>query len=149
EQTKWEAGWEEFYSIYRPLIFGVARQANLNAEEAEDVVQEVMAELRKRIHGFEPDRERGPFKAWLLNLVRWRIADQFKKRLPIAQGAADSVMESQVSTSASSNTTCSEEAWDEAVRQRLLEGAIERVRAQADEKQFQIFRVCTSQKIRA
>src|SRR5215467_9697824 len=78
ERTKWEQGWEEFYSAYRPLIVGVAHQAGLNPEEAEDVLQEVMAELRRRIVGFEPNRERGPFKAWLLKLVRWRISDKLR-----------------------------------------------------------------------
>src|SRR6266567_4731165 len=112
EQTKWEAGWEEFYSIYRPLIFGVARQAELNAEEAEDVVQEVMAELRRRIHAFEPNRERGPFKAWLLNLVRWRIADQFRKRLPVAEEDTGAALEAQASTAVALNDQCSDEAWD-------------------------------------
>ena len=152
DHTKWEQGWEEFYSIYRPLIFGVARQARLNVEEAEDVVQEVMAELRRRIQGFEPNRERGPFKAWLLNLVRWRIADQLRKRLPVAEvaeGDTEAALRTQASIAAASKDSCSDEAWEAAVRQRLLEEAIDRVKAQADEKQFQIFRVYTSQKISA
>ncbi len=148
DATKWEAGWEEFYAIYRPLIFGVARQAGLNAEEAEDVVQVVMAELRRRIAGFEPNRERGPFKAWLLNLVRWRIADKLADRLPLTDGDSAAAIE-RAADAENSSGACSEKEWDEAWRQRLLEEALERVRIHADPRQFQIFRLCTSQKVRA
>jgi RNA polymerase sigma factor (sigma-70 family) len=148
EQTQWEAGWEEFYTIYQPLIFGVARQCGLNTEESEDVVQAVMAELRRRIGGFEPNRERGPFKAWLLKLVRWRIADKLAERLPLAQRDGERSIE-EVIASETAPAPCGDEEWNQAWRRRLLDEALERVRARADARQFQIFRVCTSQKVRA
>jgi RNA polymerase sigma factor (sigma-70 family) len=149
DETKWEQGWEEFYSIYQPLVVGVGRQAGLNSEEAEDVLQDVMTELRLKIHDFQPDRERGPFKAWLLNRVRWRIADQLRKRLPLVEGDTDVALETSGLKADAASKPCSDEEWDQAWRQRLLEEAMERVKDYADEKQFQIFRICTTQKIRA
>ena len=148
-RTRWEAGWEEFYSIYRPLIFGVARQAGLNAEEAEDVVQDVMAELRGRISAFEPDGQRAPFKAWLLRMVRWRITDKLRDRLPVAEGERTEGVDAQAARPEDSTGAVIEEQWEEAWRQRILEEALEQVRTQADARQFQIFRVVISQKIRA
>jgi RNA polymerase sigma factor (sigma-70 family) len=149
EETKWQLAWEDFYSIYRPLVIGVARRAGLNAEEAEDVLQDVMGELRRRIQGFEPDRKRGPFKAWLLNLVRWRIKDQIRKRPVRAEVNTASAPDALHLVAQEPTSDCSEEEWDRAYHQRLLEQALEKVRNKADETQFQIFRICTSQKIKA
>src|SRR2546422_171574 len=83
----WEdaASWEEFSRIYSRLIRGVARQAGLTEAEAKDVEQETLLCVAKTIHEFESNPERGSFKGWLLNLTRWRIADQFRKRSPAEQ----------------------------------------------------------------
>ncbi len=75
-------GWAKFYSLYSPLIFGVAKKAGLGEEEAKDVVQETMASTCKHIQGFVAHSSRGSFRAWLLQMARWRIQDQFRKRLP-------------------------------------------------------------------
>jgi RNA polymerase sigma-70 factor (ECF subfamily) len=75
-------GWAEFDSLYRPLIFGVARKAGLGEEEAKDVVQETMGAMSRHIQDFVTHSDRGSFRAWLLQMARWRIQDQFRRRLP-------------------------------------------------------------------
>ena len=75
--------WEDFTQTYWKLIYGVARQSGLTDDEARDVVQETLLGVARKIHEFESSPERGSFKNWLLNLTRWRIVDQFRKRLPV------------------------------------------------------------------
>jgi len=60
----------------------VAKKAGLREEEAQDVVQETMGSLSRHIQEFETSSKRGSFRAWLLQMARWRIQDQFRKRLP-------------------------------------------------------------------
>src|SRR6266571_3202844 len=79
-----QESWAEFDELYRPLIFGVAMRAGLREEEAKDVVQETMGSMSKHIQDFVASKERGSFRAWLLKMARWRISDQFTKRLPNA-----------------------------------------------------------------
>src|SRR5436190_12934461 len=79
--------WEEFAQTYSRLIRGVAIQSGLTEEEAKDVEQETLLCVAKTIHEFESNPERGSFKSWLLNLTRWRIADQFRRRSPGAASA--------------------------------------------------------------
>src|SRR5690349_17818612 len=74
--------WEEFAQTYSRLIRGVAIQAGLTEAEAKDVEQDTLLRVAKTIHEFESNPERGTFKGWLLNLTRWRIADEFRKRPP-------------------------------------------------------------------
>ena len=72
--------WEEFYRTYRGLIFGVARRAGLNETEAEEAVQETLITVAGKMPEFSYDPAKDSFNGWLLQITRWRIADQFRKR---------------------------------------------------------------------
>src|SRR6266550_6910182 len=80
-----ESSWQEFFDTYWKLIYGVARKAGLNEAEAQDVVQETMFSVAKHMPTFKYDPAIGSFKAWLLNMTRWRITDQLRKRGPAVQ----------------------------------------------------------------
>src|SRR6266571_8826595 len=79
-----QASWQEFFNLYWKLIYGVALKAGLNDAEAQDVVQETIMTVAKNLKNFQVGSERGSFKSWLLQTTRWRIADQFRKRLPVS-----------------------------------------------------------------
>ena len=75
-----QGSWQEFYDTYWRLIYGVSRKSGLTDAEAQDVVQETMLAVAKHMPTFTYDPKLGSFKAWLLNMTRWRIQDQFRKR---------------------------------------------------------------------
>jgi RNA polymerase sigma-70 factor (ECF subfamily) len=81
-----QASWEEFFETYWRLIYGVATKGGLTDAEAQDVVQETLVAVARHIPDFKYDPVIGSFKAWLLNMTRWRIADQIRKRLPVEAG---------------------------------------------------------------
>jgi RNA polymerase sigma-70 factor (ECF subfamily) len=78
-----QAGWDEFFRTYRGLIHGVARRAGLSETEAKEVVQETFIAIARKMPEFRYDPAKDSFKGWLLQITRWRIADQFRKR-PVA-----------------------------------------------------------------
>jgi len=65
------ASWREFFETYWELIYNVARKAGLSDAEAQDVVQETVIGVARRIGDFEADPRRGSFKSWLLGQARW------------------------------------------------------------------------------
>jgi RNA polymerase sigma-70 factor (ECF subfamily) len=75
----WEdqTGWREFFDADGRLIYAVARKAGLSDAEAQDVVQETVLTVAKKIADFTA-RPDGSFKGWLLTIARRRIADQFE-----------------------------------------------------------------------
>src|SRR4051794_22798446 len=79
--------WQQFFDSYWRLIHGTARKAGLTEAEAQEVVQETLITVAKKIEQLKYDPEIGSFKGWLLNITRWRIADQFRKRKPEVQRA--------------------------------------------------------------
>src|SRR5712691_9208404 len=72
--------WHEFYRIYGGLIRFFAEKAGLTADEAEEVVQETAIGVARGLPEFVYDPKVCRFKTWLLNLVRWHIQDQLRKR---------------------------------------------------------------------
>src|SRR5436190_23729056 len=84
-----EDSWQEFSKIYQRLIFDSALRAGLTNVEAEEVLQDTLLSVAKKIAGFNYDSNAGSFRNWLLQITRRRIVDQFRKRRPQLQNAAE------------------------------------------------------------
>src|SRR4051812_41198555 len=74
--------WQQFFDTYSKLIYSAARKAGLTEVEAQEALQEPVITVAKNVGKLRYDPAIGSFKGWLLNITRWRIADQFRKRLP-------------------------------------------------------------------
>src|SRR5580658_4207560 len=90
--------WQEFHRTYSKLIYSFARRAGLTDAEANDALQETLLTVARRADGFHYDPARGSFKGWLLQIARWRVADQFRKRLPSQPHANHSDAASRTAT---------------------------------------------------
>src|SRR5882762_11747856 len=66
-----EESWRDFFNIYWKLVYGFALKAGLSDQEAQEVVQETVITVARRIPEFRYDPARCSFKTWLLNLTRW------------------------------------------------------------------------------
>jgi RNA polymerase sigma factor (sigma-70 family) len=108
--------------------------------------------VARRLPEFTYDPKVCRFKTWLLNLTRWRIQDQLRKRQKadrpsLASDAANMSIQSADETA----TTATIERvpdpavpefgaeWDAAWEKNLLGRALARVRGQIEERQFQVF----------
>ena len=136
--------WREFFNSYWNLIFGVAIQSGLTEIEAQEVVQETMIAVAKSMPKFKYDPARGSFKRWLLQLTRWRILDQFRKRGRRENRANSNGLRTESGTSPIERIpdpegSCLEAAWDREWEQCVLDRAMDRVRTQVPPKQYQIF----------
>jgi len=60
-----QAAWQEFVEIYRPVILRFARQKGMQAADAEDVAQVVLAAVAKAVEQREHDPQRAKFRTWL------------------------------------------------------------------------------------
>jgi RNA polymerase sigma-70 factor, ECF subfamily len=58
------AAWQRFVDLYAPLIFHWAKNQGLNATDASDLVQEVLAVLVTKLPQFEYDQNQR-FRGWL------------------------------------------------------------------------------------
>src|SRR5262249_25555893 len=92
---------------------------------------------------FEPDPQRGSFKAWLMTITRWRIADQFRKTAAARQAprrrpdpTARTATEENVPDPAGLNL---EAAWDEERERHVMDTALDKGKKRVPLHQFQMF----------
>ena len=136
-----ESSWQEFFNIYWKLVYGVARKAGMSDSEAQDVVQETLISVAKHMPTFEYDPSIGSFKTWLLNMTRWRIIAQFRKRQPIEDtGAVGSATRSDpVNAMTDPNALDLDAMWEAEWQTNLLHAAMENLKHRIDSQRFQIF----------
>jgi RNA polymerase sigma factor (sigma-70 family) len=140
-----QASWRDFFNTYWRLIYGVALKAGLTETEAQDVVQETVLSVAKKMRDFKYDPAAGSFKGWLLQLTRWRITDQLRKRQPqFVHAASPSRTDggprtATVERAVDPNSLELDAVWDDEWEKNLLAAALARIRRQVSPKQYQIF----------
>lgn len=143
-------GWHEFFETYGELIYNVAVKAGLTDVEAQEVVQETVIAVARNIGEFKADPARGSFSAWLMQLTRWRIADQWRKRQAAMSAAWDGARPPGRDGDTGSTNALErlpdpaagavlDETWGREWETHLMTIAIERVKRQVSPRQFQMF----------
>jgi RNA polymerase sigma factor (sigma-70 family) len=138
-----QASWQKFFDTYWELIYGVARRAGLNEVEAQDVVQETMLAVAKHLPGFTYSAD-GSFKAWLLNMTRWRIVDEIRKR-PKADLAE--LVESHAEDAPTRTTdlyidptgNALDALWEAEWKDTLFKAAVASVKRRVEPRTYQLF----------
>ena len=145
------------FDTYSRLIYNVAVKAGLTDTEAQEVVQETVIAVAKKIGDFKVDPARGSFSAWLMRLTRWRIADQWRKRqagpAPKMAGGAPAFLSNDTElTDALDHIpdpagVALESVWQEEWKKHLMTAALERVKREISPRQYQMFDLHVLQKL--
>lgn len=72
--------WGEFVEIYQPVIHYLATRRGLQKADADDVTQEVLARVARKIKDWDPDPGSGSFRAWLATVTRNQTIQSFRQR---------------------------------------------------------------------
>jgi RNA polymerase sigma factor (sigma-70 family) len=145
--------WRTFFETYWRLIYNVARKSGLPDDQAQDVVQETVIAVARKMPEFRYDPAKGSFKHWLLLICRRRIQDQLRRLYSSRQlaqaGPEDWVAASQnVPVDLPSPDAQLEETWEQAWRENVFQMALVRVRQHANPKHYQVFDYCVLQNLR-
>ncbi len=134
--------WQDFFDTYWKLIYSAARKSGLTDSEAQEVVQETVITVAKKIDKLHYDPALGSFKGWLLQITRWRIADQFRKRDSMQTQREHPEEDRKTATIErlpDLNVVDLDVLWEREWQENLFDAAIARVKKKVDPKQFQIF----------
>ena len=82
--------WEEFTTIYEPLLLRLSRSHGLQEADARDVCQQVLQAVAKDVDQWQPDGRERSFRRWLFQVARNRTLKflEAQRRLPRIGGAA-------------------------------------------------------------
>jgi RNA polymerase sigma-70 factor (ECF subfamily) len=145
-----QESWREFFETYWKLIYGVAVRSGLDPTEAQEVVQETVISVAKGMPKFRAGPAFGSFKSWLLNLTRWRIVDQVRKRpadyfqrqqprrSPSGGGTSETSTAAEVCVADPSGNAL-ENIWNQEWDRHLLDEALKCVQQESSPAHYQIF----------
>jgi RNA polymerase sigma factor (sigma-70 family) len=144
KQSNAQESWREFFDTYWRLIYVTALNAGLTDSEAQEVVQESVLTVVRKIKSFRYDPAVGSFKGWLLTTVRWRIADQFRKRprqiqTPSSRQATETSGTATLERVADPGAIDLDAVWEEEWQRTLFSLALSRVKRQANARHYQMF----------
>ncbi len=77
-RTDDEQAWRRFVELYAPLITRWAGLQGLDGDEAEDLSQDVLMVLIRKLPEFDYDRDKS-FRAWLRTITIHRCHDFFRR----------------------------------------------------------------------
>src|SRR5262249_28083383 len=133
--------WHTFFETYWRLIYNVARKSGLPDDQAQDVVQETVIAVARKMPEFRYEPSKGSFKHWLLLICRRRIQDHLRRVYSARQlslqeptEAPESGRELMVPAE-----TQIDRDWEQEWRENIFQMALARVRQSANPKQYQVF----------
>jgi RNA polymerase sigma factor (sigma-70 family) len=128
--------WDRFVRRYRPKIYGWCRQRGLQEADAEDVAQDVIALLTRKMAGFRYDPSRR-FHAWLKTITRHALSDLMASRYRAVGDGPSPILETIEAR------IDLDRRIDEVFDRELLDLAIARVRARVAAVTWDAFRLTT------
>ena len=139
-----QESWKEFFDTYWKLLYSVALKSGLSDAEAQDVVQDTIVAVAKKMPEFHYDPALGSFKSWLLTITRRRIIDHLRKRQrqPQRHERRPDATEGRTGTMDKIPDPAGDkfgDIWEEEWKDNLYAAAVKRVKQQVEAKQFQMF----------
>jgi RNA polymerase sigma factor (sigma-70 family) len=136
-----QESWRDFFNTYWGMLYRTAARSGLSDAEAQDVVQDTIIMVAKKMESFRYDPAVDSFKGWLMYLTRKRIAMEYRKRerrglqfhAELDEPAAGL---DQIPDPGGLNL---ESVWEEEWDRTMWTQAISKVKEKVALKQFQMF----------
>lgn len=112
------AAWEQFVSIYRPVVVRMATRRGIQHADCEDLAQGVFASLAEAVARWEPGEGRPRFRNWLGRITRNAIINALSRAKPDKAAGSSSVRKVLANTLENDGleSTLQKEAGMEAIR---------------------------------
>ena len=123
--------WNEFVSIYEPLIIRYALSLKLSEFEAFDVAQDVFSRILRVFTTFQLDRTRGKFRSWLWRVTMSAAADRLRREG--RRNAAEQLWREQFCVPSDRTQ------WERDVRRKILDDALMKVRGTSARQTWSCF----------
>ena len=72
--------WQRFVRLYSPMVYRWCRRSGVVADDAADVLQEVLAAVSRHVSEFRRDGLHASFTAWLATVTRSKVSDHYRRR---------------------------------------------------------------------
>ncbi len=132
-----DAAWQEFVTIYAPLIHAYGMRRGLQDADAADVAQQVLQSIARAIPGFVYDQTKGSFRGWLFTITRNHLLKSFEQRRRLPTATGDTAFQDTLKQQ--EDAASDEELWNLEHERQLFQWATEKVRIDFKESTWKAF----------
>lgn len=119
-----DADWSRLVEVYSPLLRAWLLRYDVQAADADDLVQEVLLVVHRELPSFQHNQRPGAFRSWLRRIVVYRLRNFWRARGRLIAAGNDSQLEEQLRQLEDDGSHLSQH-WDRehnlAVARKLLE----------------------------
>ena len=126
--------WQEFYALYASLMYRYARSRGLPTQDSEEVRDQCLAVIVRKIGTFEYNRDKGGFKNWLWRVVDRKVVDLLRKR-------RERIADSRAVREVPARGPSPDELWEQRWKYDHLKYCVEKVRGSVSEVNYEAFRL--------
>ncbi len=123
-QSPDDADWSRLVEAYSPLLRAWLVRSDVQAADADDLVQEVLLVVHRELPAFQHNQRRGAFRSWLRQIVVYRLRNFWRSRGWLIAAGNDSRLEERLRQLEDDGSHLSQ-LWDRehnlAVARKLLE----------------------------
>ncbi|HKB00977.1 MAG TPA: sigma-70 family RNA polymerase sigma factor [Gemmataceae bacterium] len=134
-----EASWRELVSLYTPLIRGWLRRYAARADDADDVVQEVLAVLTRKLPDFRKEPRPGAFRRWLRAITVNCLRAHWRRQRAHPPGTGDSDVARALTELENPDSGLSR-LWDEEHDRHVTAALLELIQPRFADTTWQAFR---------
>ena len=131
--------WQRLVSVYSPLIRGWLRRYATAEHDMDDLVQEVLTVVVRRIPEFDRQPRVGAFRCWLRTITVNCLRDFWRSKRVRPQALGDSDFQRTLNQLADSASGLSK-MWDEEHDRHVTERLLELIKPSFNDKTWQAFK---------
>lgn len=130
--------WERMVELYSPLIRNWLRRSSVPEQDADDLVQEVLTIVVRRIGDFQREPRTGAFRRWLKTITVNCLRNFWRKKKSQPQGAGSEAGQQMLDQLDDPDSELSR-LWDHEHDRHVTQRLLEIIRHQFEPKTWQAF----------
>jgi RNA polymerase sigma-70 factor (ECF subfamily) len=130
--------WRRLADIYLPLLHASLKRYEMQAADAEDVIQDVLLTVSRELPRFEHNGRTGAFRSWLRTILVHRLREFWRSReyRPVASGGSTWIEQIEQLADESSNVS---REWNLEHDRHVMSKLLEQVRPRFEAKTWEAF----------
>src|ERR1700686_20125 len=133
-----ETAWQHMVDLYSPLIRNWLRRYALPDQEVDDLVQDVLAVVVRKLPEFQKRPQIGAFRRWLRTITVYCLRDFWRSQRFVPKTAGDGDFGGILDQLADSESDLSK-IWDREHDEHITRRLLEMIRPRFEDKTWQAF----------
>jgi RNA polymerase sigma-70 factor (ECF subfamily) len=133
-----DADWGRFMGVYEPLLRSWLRRKEVLGHDSDDLVQNVLAVVVRRMGEFEHNGRTGAFRAWLRTITLNCLREHWRNLKASPAGVGGSEIQTLIAQLQDPQSQLSR-LWDEEHDRQVMRQLLEQMRSEFEPRTWQAF----------